>query len=112
MLDVIASTSTIVNPQLTSGVHDVLYSLLQLAAIGLTTGATWAIKLWINSMNSGWKQTIAARLVKYAQQRIPSNGEKLRYVSEKLHDHFPRLSVEEISHLLEESVSDLKTGAL
>lgn len=107
MSNIITSTTTILNPQFNQVVHDTLLNLLQLAALGLSAGVAYGTKLWINSMNSGWKQTLATRLVKFAEQRLIGSPEKLAYVSQKLAEHFPRLSQEEINHLIEEAVNNL-----
>jgi hypothetical protein len=107
MLDIISSTSTIISPQVTQSIHNTLTDLLQLVLLGVTTLAGLAIRTWLASMNSGWKKSVAIRLVKFAEQRLASNKEKLDYVALKLHEHFPRLSEEEIHQLLEEAVNNL-----
>jgi hypothetical protein len=107
MLEILTSTATIINPQVNQTVHDTLLSLLQFALLGLSAAVSYGVKLWINSMQSSWKKAIAERLVKYAEQKIAPNDEKLAYVAQKMHDHFPRLSEEEIHHLLEEAVANL-----
>lgn len=110
MFDLIASSGTILTPQLTATVHDAIVSVFSLALTGLVTAAGVGIKLWINSMQSGWKRALAERLVKYAEQKYLNNDEKLQYVSQKMSEHFPRLSQEEIHHLLEAAVHDLPSG--
>jgi len=104
---VITSTTTIVNPQLTAAVHDFLYSALQLVSIGAATLVSYGAKIWINSMNSKWKQAIASRVVKYAEQRIIGNPAKLEYAKTYLKEHFPRLADDEVEHLVEEAVNNL-----
>jgi hypothetical protein len=110
MFNVLASSSTIVNPAVTEGVHNILADVLQFGLLALTTAATWAVKLGINHLNSGWKQAVAYRLVAFAENRIPTDPEKLAYVSKSLSAHFPRLSADEIQHLIEEAVYNLKQG--
>ena len=108
MLEILTSTATIVDPQITKTFHDLLLTILQAAALGLSLAVSYGVKLWINSMNSGWKKAIAERLVKFAEQKFLTNEDKLNYVSEKMSEHFPRLKEEEIHHLLEEAVSNLQ----
>lgn len=109
-LDILTSTATVVNPQLTATIHNTLVDLLQLTLLGLSAAASYGVKIWINSMNSSWKKAIALRLVKFAEQRLLGNKEKLDYVAKKLHEHFPRLGEEEISQLIEEAVADLPSS--
>ena len=110
MLDVIASTATIVNPEVTGAVNEFLVTGIRAGLLALVAGLTWAVKLGLDSMKSSWKKTIAERLVKFAFQRITPNEEKRAFVADKLHKKFPRLSAEEIEQLLEEAVVNLKTG--
>ncbi len=110
MLDVIRSTATIVNPEVTGAVNQLLVTGIQAALLALVAGLTWGVKLGLNSMKSSWKRTIAERLVKFAFQRIQPNEEKRAYVATKLHEKFPRISQEEIEQLLEEAVVNLKKG--
>lgn len=110
MLDVIASTATIMNPEVNGAVNQLLTTGIQAALLALVAGATWAVKLGVNSMKSGWKRTVAQRLVKFAAQRITPNQDKRAYVAAKLHKQFPRISEEEIEHLLEEAVVNFKKG--
>ena len=62
----------------------------------------------MNHLNSAWKQAIAKRLVAYASQKIDANGDKVDFVAQQMHEKFPRMSEEEIQHLLEEAVVNLK----
>lgn len=109
MFNVITSSAVVVSPQLTQSVHDFLYSLLALLLNGLTAAAIWAIRTWLKSLNSSWKQALAKRLVAYAQQKIGDNAERRQYVASELAKRFPRLDAEEIDHLLEEAVVQLKS---
>lgn len=110
MLDVITSTATIVNPEITGAVNSLLQTGIQAALLALVGAVTWGVKLGINTMKSGWKRTVAERLVKFAAQRFTPNEEKRAYVAAKLHERFPRITQEEIEHLLEEAVVNLKNG--
>lgn len=110
MLDVITSTATIINPEVTGAVNQFLVTGIQAALLALVGGLTWGVKLGLNSMKSGWKRTVAQRLVKFAAQRIVPNEDKRAYVATKLHKQFPRISEEEIEHLLEEAVVNFKNG--
>jgi hypothetical protein len=108
-MGIITSTTTILNPAVNSAISNVLSDLLQVALLALTTGIGWAVKVWLSSMKSSWKQTIALRLVSYAEQKITGNPEKLKYVAEQLNKHFPRISTDEANHLIEEAVVNLKS---
>lgn len=110
MLEVAQSTSTVVDTQVATAVSQLMSLGLQAVLLALTTAITWGVKLGLNSMKSAWKRTIAARLVRFAQQRITPNEEKRKYVAVKLHERFPKISEEEIEHLLEEAVVNLKRG--
>lgn len=110
MIEVITSTATIVNPELNGAINQLLVTGLHAALLALVGGLTWGVKLGLNSMKSSWKRTIAERLVKFAFQRIEPNEEKRAYVAGKLHEKFPRISKEEVEHLLEEAVVNLKQG--
>lgn len=105
---IITSTTTILNPAVNSAISNVLSDLLQLALLLLTTGVGWGVKVWLNSMKSSWKQALAFRLVAYAEQKLTGNPEKLKYVAEQLSKKFPRISADEINHLIEEAVVNLK----
>jgi hypothetical protein len=108
MFSIFTSTATIVNPQLNAAVSSVLSDLLQVVLLGVVSLIGWAVKIWLNSMNSSWKKTVAMRLVSYAEQKIVGNDEKIKYVSQKINEHFPRLGQEEVQHLIEEAVVQLK----
>lgn len=110
MNEIITSTATILNPQVSGAVHDLLLTALQAVTLLAVSGLTYGIKLGINSMNSGWKQKVAGRLVAFAAQRIAPNDEKRAYVAAKLHEQFPRIEEEEIDHLLEQAVVNMKAG--
>jgi hypothetical protein len=108
MFNVFTSTATIVNPQITQQIGNVLSDVLQLVLSLLVAGIGWAVKLWISNMNSAWKQALAKRLVSYAEQKIETNDAKIGYVAQQMHEKFPRMSEEEIHHLIEEAVVGLK----
>lgn len=110
MFEVIRSTAEIVNPQVNSAVNDMLNMGIKTGTLAITALLSWGIKLGISSMKSSWKRVIAQRLVSYASQRLDGSEEKRAYVARKLHEHFPRISEEEASHLLEEAVVNLKAS--
>jgi hypothetical protein len=107
-MNVLLSTATIVNPQITQQIGNVLNDILQLALLCLISGIGWLVKLGISHMGSAWKQAMAKRLVAYASQQIDSNTDKINYVAMQMHEKFPRISQEEIHHLIEEAVVGLK----
>lgn len=109
MIDLFTSTATIVNPQINAGINNLLTSAIQLVLLVFASGATWAIKLLINNLHSGFKEALARRLVAYAEQKLPTNEEKMKYVAEQIHSRFPRIEETEIQHLIEEAVVNLKT---
>lgn len=109
MFDTIASTGTLVNPAINSAFNQLLSDVLQLALLGLTTLAAIGIKKWKDSLNSGWKKALAERGVKYAEQRFLDNTAKRAEVAKLLSSKFPRISAEEIDHLLEEAVWNMKS---
>lgn len=108
MFDLIGSTATIVNSQFTGAFHNTVLSLMQLGLLALVAGANWALKMWLESMHSGWKRAIAERAVKYAEQKFLDNTEKQKQAAALISSHFPRISQDEVQHLLEEAVVNLK----
>ncbi len=106
---ILASTSTIVNPQLTQSIHDLVSSLAQLAVLAVSTGIGWLIKLAISRLKYDWEKKLATRVVAYAEMKIEGGPEKRAFVAQKLHEKFPRLSAEEIDHMLEEAVLTIKS---
>ena len=107
-MNILASTATIVSPQITQQIGTVLNDVVQLALLLLVSGIGWLVKLGINHMGSTWKQSVAKRLVAYASQKIDANDAKVGYVAAQMHEKFPRMSQDEIHHLLEEAVVGLK----
>lgn len=110
MFDIIRSTATILSPEVTTAVHDLLLNVLQLVSLLVVSSIGLLVKKYINSLNSAWKQKLAYRFVAFAEQRLTANDEKLNYAKGKLKEFFPRLSNEEIEHLVEESVSSLRAS--
>jgi hypothetical protein len=110
MLEVITSTATIINPQITGAVNDMLTVGLKAALIGVTALLSWGIKVGVSSIKSSWKRAIAQRLVAYASKKLTDNESKRQYVAHQLHVQFPRISEEEANHLLEEAVVNLQTS--
>jgi len=108
MIDVITSTATIVNPQINGAINAILHDLLQLILAGLGTLALAALQNYRKSQQSFWKKAIAERAVKFVQQRYLENQEKQNQAAKLISEHFPRLSEEEVHHLLEEAVVNMK----
>lgn len=108
-MNVFSSTQAILSPEFTQQLHTSLVDLLNLALLALTSFAAMGIKLWMNSMNSGWKKVVAERAVKYVEQKLTdgSSQDKFNQAAKILSDHFPRISQEEVAHLIEASVLDL-----
>jgi hypothetical protein len=109
MLDVITSTATIVSPGFNSAVNNLLRDVLQLVLLGLGSLAATAIARWKSSLNSKWKQAIAERAVKFVQQRYVDNEEKQKQAAAVIASHFPRMNPDEVQHLIEEAVFNMKT---
>lgn len=107
MFDTIASSGTILNPAVTSGIHDAILTILQTLIIAVSGGVAWLVKLAISRLKFDWQKAIAARVVAFAEMKLIGSAEKRQYVAAKLHEKFPRLTEEEISHLLEEAVLNL-----
>jgi hypothetical protein len=108
MLDVLASSGTVVNSQVTAAIHNTLLDVLGLLLNVLVAGGIWAMKTWLASMKSDWKRALAERLVKYAEQKIGDNEEKRQWVASQISAKFPRISQDEVNHLLEEAVVNLR----
>lgn len=108
MFEVLQSTNSFVSPEILDSVSRVVTELIQLAILTITAAIGYAVKLWINSLNSKWKQALATRLVSYAQQKIDLNDDKLNYVSTELRKFFPKMSEQEMNHFIEEAVLHLK----
>lgn len=107
MFEILGSSDTIINPQITAAVHDFLFNAIQLAILTILPAIGYGVKLWISSMKTGWKKAFAERMVKVAQQTITGDGAKFTFVSDKISEHFPRLSQDEIQHLIEEAVHNI-----
>ncbi len=112
MFDVITTTSSIVNPQVTSAVNSVFGSLFEMLALLLAAGASYGLKLGISTIKNGLVRSFASRAVAFAGQRLTtlSDEDKRKAVAEKIHAKFPRLSTEEVDHYLEEAYVMLKAG--
>ncbi len=90
-------------------IHSFLSEALQAVLIGVASAAGYGIKLWINSMNSSWKKTLATRLVKYAEQKIEGDTEKQKWVAGELSRLLKnRVTPDEVSHLIEEAFMNMK----
>lgn len=108
MFDVITSTATIVSPQVNTAINHILGSLLELILAGLGTIAIAALQSFRKSQQSWWKKAIAERAVKFVQQRYFENDEKQKEASKLISQHFPRISEQEVAHLMEEAVVNMK----
>ncbi len=99
----------LMTPQMNVSVHNLLSDILQTVFIGVATAAGVGIKIWINSMNSSWKKTLATRLVKYAEQKIEGDTQKQQWVADQLSQKLKgRISSEEVQHLIEEAFVNMK----
>jgi len=112
MLEVIASTGTIVNPQITTAVNNMFALAFQTGLLALVGGLTWAVTLGLSSIKNSIVRAFAQRAVAYAAQRLSSvsDEEKRKVVAEKIHKKFPRLPSEEVEHFLEEAYTNLQAG--
>lgn len=110
MFEVIASSQQVVNAQVTSSLHEAISSLLDLVVIAVSGGAAWLIKLGISKLRFEWQKGIANRVVSYAEMKLVGSQEKREYAAKRIHEKFPRLSEDEINHLLEEAVLNLQKG--
>lgn len=109
MLSVFTSTGTVLNPQVTDALQKTLTDLLQLVLLAVSTGVGLLVKNYLNSSTSGLKKVIATRLVKFAEQRLVGNDQKLTYVTQELKKAFPRIDKDEIHHLVEEAVVNMNS---
>lgn len=109
MFEVIGSSATVLNPQFNSALNGLLSDALQLVLLGVASLAALALNKWKASLNSGWKQALADRAVKWAEQKFVDNDEKQKnaaaFLSERLKG---RVAPAEIEHLLEEAVFNMK----
>lgn len=108
MLEILQSTATIVSPAFNQSFNTALSDLIQLAVLGLIGVSSVALKAWIGQMKYDWQKSIALKLVAYAEQKLLTNDDKLTYVKSKLKEALPRLSDQDIDHLVESSVLQLK----
>lgn len=107
-MNILSGTGVIFTPEITQAVHNVLYDLLQLALLAIAAGVSYAVKLCINHLGDGWKARLASRAVKYAEQKFVTNPERLQEAVSVLKTYLPRLSEDEINHLIEEAVANLQ----
>lgn len=112
MLNVITSSTTIINPEVTQAVGSLLSLAFQTLLLLLVAGVTWGVKLGLASIKNGIVRAFARRAVAYAAQRLSqvSDEEKRKSVAAKIHAKFPRLSEVEVEHYLEEAYVSLKAG--
>lgn len=112
MLEVINSSATIVNPQVTNAINSIFSTAFETTLLLAVAGVTWAIKLGISTIKNSLVRSFAMRAVAFAAQRLTtlSDEEKRKAVAAKIHAKFPRLSEEEVDHFLEEAYVNLKAG--
>jgi len=109
--EVLQSTGAVMgSTSLGIAIDNILAQLLQLVFLLLATGTSYGVKLWINHMQSGWKKTVVERFVKYAEDKFiaEAGSAKYEWVSKAVSNHFPRLSQDEVAHLISEAVINLK----
>ncbi len=102
------STAAILSPSFNQALNNTLTDVLELVLIGVATLLGLALKAWISNMKNGIVRAVASTLVAYAEQKIVSNDDRQAYVAGQLSAKFPRLSREEIKHIIEEAVIQLK----
>lgn len=107
MFEILQSTQVIISPEVNQAIHDVLYNGLQLLVLLITTAIGYAVKLAISQLKYKWQQDMALKLVRFAEQKYVDNTEKLNYVKSQIKTTFPRLTDEDVEHLVEASVAQL-----
>lgn len=112
MIEVIQSTATLVNPQITGAVNSLFGVAFETVTLLLVAGLTWGVKLGLSTIKNGILRAFANRAVAYAAQRLTtlSDEDKRQVVAQKIHDKFPRLPEDEVEHYLEEAYVNLKAG--
>lgn len=112
MLDIVTSSTTIVNTQVNTGINGILSLAFETTLLALAAGLTWGVKLGLSTIKNGIIRAFASRAVAFAAQRLSdlSDEEKRLVVAQKIHDKFPRLPTEEVDHYLEEAYTNLKAG--
>ncbi len=94
--------------QVAAAFNQFLIALLTLASTAVATLGGVFIKTKLNAENSTWKQKIAYRLVCYAENQIVGDDSKQKYVADKMHEILPSVTSDEVKHLLEEAVVQLR----
>lgn len=110
MFNIIASTSSIISPQITTAVNNLFSVGFESLLLLLAAGLTYGIKLGLSLIHNSLIRAFAQRAVSYAENRIIGSEEKRKLVAAKIHEKFPRLSEDEINHFLEEAVINLQEG--
>lgn len=111
MFEQIMSTTTILSPQFNQAVNSLLSDIFLLVATGVATLAGMGIRYWISKLKIGIVKTIAEKLVAFAEQKFGIDNEaKRQYVAAELSKRFPRISADEIEHILEAAVVALKNA--
>lgn len=109
-MDVFTSSSTIVNPAVTSAVNALFTTAFHGLLLVLVAGLTYGVKLGLGGIKNGIVRAFVQRAVSFAENRLTSNEEKRHYVAEQIHKQFPRISEEDAEQYLEEAVTKLKSG--
>ena len=110
IFDVIATTATVVNPQITGAINNLFTVGFEALLLLLTAGLTYGVKLGLGMIKNNIVRAFATRAVAYAENKIVGDEEKRMAVAAKIHEKFPRLSEEELNHYLEEAVINLQRG--
>ena len=110
MFNVITSTQTIVNPQITTAVNNLFTVGFEAVTLLMVAGLTYGIKLGLSLIHNSIIRSFAERAVAFAENRIVGDEPKRQAVAEKISKAFPRLSQAEVDHFLEEAVTNLKAG--
>lgn len=111
MLSVLTSSATLVSPQINQLYQQTLSNLLQLVLLLASSGIGWAAKMWISHQHNVVTKFVADQAVKYVEQTLgsKSNEEKYAAAAEVMSQRFPKLSQDEVKHLIESSVFDLQS---
>lgn len=111
MFNIITTTQTIVNPQITESVNNLLSVGFESLVLLATAGLTYGIKMGLGLIKNSLVRSFAQRAVSFAENRMVGDAEKRAVVAARIHEKFPRLSEEEVAHFLEEAVINLKASS-
>jgi hypothetical protein len=110
MLEVVNSTATIINPEVTTAVSGLFTLAFQTILLLLVAGITWGVRLGLQTIKNSLIRSFVRRAVAWAQQRLVGNEEKQKWVAAQIHKKFPRLDREDVETFIEEAVLNLKKG--